>query len=150
MAREQKFNDGFRSAVKHVYDHYKGINRTARLFGISPNAVRTAIRATVSRKRGRRPLRTKELVDKVLEIIEEDDIGLVPSEVRDKVWEDLQLNVSERTVRRIMEDNIITRKKIDKHAIERETEYNKQLTEQFLAEVCSLYLFFSLFLHALR
>jgi len=34
-----------------------------------------------------------------------------------------------------MEDNIITRKKIDKHAIERDTEYNQILTAQYLAEI---------------
>lgn len=137
MARGQRFPDGFRAAVRHVLFHNnKNISRTARLFGISRGAVRNTLRTVVARKLGRPSKRTKEVEDEVLKILEEDDIGLTPAEVRDKLWANLLVNLSERTVRRVMEDNFITRKKIDKHAIERDSEYNKVLTEQFLAEVC--------------
>ncbi len=52
-----------------------------------------------------------------MKIIEEDDEGLYLREIRNKLWADKLINLSSRTIRRIMWELAFTRKKIDKHAV---------------------------------
>jgi len=70
----------------------------------------------------------------VQEILEEDP-ELYISEVRDKIFERTFTNASMTSVHRMMKSLCFTRKKIDKHAEERYTEYNTILRDEFLAKI---------------
>lgn len=136
MPRGQPLSEGFREATRIVLASHDGnISRAARQLGISRDAVRNSIKARVSRKRGRPPIVTDQVVADVLQIVDEDEDAKDVSEIRDKLWETKYTWLSE-TTRRILANNIITRKKIDKHAIERDTPYNIELTKEYLARVC--------------
>jgi len=135
MAKGQRFSDGFREASRQVLSYNNNnISKSSRVLGISRHAVRNSTTATARRKVGRRKKWDGDVAAALLRLIEEDP-ELYAYELRDKLWATTFVNLSTTTVRTMMNDFSITRKKVDKHAEERYTEYNKLLTVEFLAQI---------------
>jgi len=131
--RGQPLTEDFRNAVRRAHHNIHTIKGTATLLGISRTAVRNALREQQRVRRHRRPfgLQAEEAVRQVID----DDPELYLAEIRDKVFEHTYINMSISTLHRVMRRLCFTRKKIDKHANERYTDYNIILRDEFLARI---------------